>query len=145
MCCLSEASSHFVVFVCVNPDRKPSRKMKRRNINRLNDYSITVYFANIRNNAVYLQCKNYKQCQKRYTTQYLFAVFVPVQITTKIPTSKPYFTKRTAYNLPNILAFNTLTTTPYSPFTTLGIQQKSLENTTQLTTIAFLPLATVAN
>ena len=31
MCCLSEASSHFVVFVCVNPDRKPSRKMKRRN------------------------------------------------------------------------------------------------------------------
>ena len=30
MCCLSEASSHFVVFVCVNPDRKPSRKMKRR-------------------------------------------------------------------------------------------------------------------
>ena len=31
MCCLSEASSHFVVFVCVNPDRKPSRKMQRRN------------------------------------------------------------------------------------------------------------------
>ena len=31
MCCLSEASSHFVVFVCVNPDRKPSRKMKRLN------------------------------------------------------------------------------------------------------------------
>ena len=31
MCCLSEASSHFVVFVCENPDRKPSRKMKRRN------------------------------------------------------------------------------------------------------------------
>ena len=31
MCCLSEASSHFVVFVCTNPDRKPSRKMKRRN------------------------------------------------------------------------------------------------------------------
>ena len=31
MCCLSEASSHFVVFVCINPDRKPSRKMKRRN------------------------------------------------------------------------------------------------------------------
>ena len=31
MCCLSKASSHFVVFVCVNPDRKPSRKMKRRN------------------------------------------------------------------------------------------------------------------
>ena len=31
MCCLSEASSHFVVFVCVNPDRKPGRKMKRRN------------------------------------------------------------------------------------------------------------------
>ena len=31
MCCLSEASSHFVVFVCVNPDRKPSRKMKRQN------------------------------------------------------------------------------------------------------------------
>ena len=31
MCCLSEASSHFVVFVCVNPGRKPSRKMKRRN------------------------------------------------------------------------------------------------------------------
>ncbi|MBO7161143.1 MAG: hypothetical protein J6V62_06910, partial [Paludibacteraceae bacterium] len=30
MCCLSEASSHFVVFVCENPDRKPSRKMKRR-------------------------------------------------------------------------------------------------------------------
>ena len=30
MCCLSEASSHFVVFVCINPDRKPSRKMKRR-------------------------------------------------------------------------------------------------------------------
>ncbi len=30
MCCLSEASSHFVVFVCTNPDRKPSRKMKRR-------------------------------------------------------------------------------------------------------------------
>ena len=30
MCCLSKASSHFVVFVCVNPDRKPSRKMKRR-------------------------------------------------------------------------------------------------------------------
>ena len=89
MCCLSEASSHFVVFVCVNPDRKPSRKMKRRNINRLSDYSITVYFANIRNNAVYLQCKNCKQCQKRYTTYYLFAVFVPVQITTKIPTNKP--------------------------------------------------------
>ena len=22
MCCLSEASSHFVVFVCVNPDRE---------------------------------------------------------------------------------------------------------------------------
>ena len=31
MCCLSKASSHFVVFVCENPDRKPSRKMKRRN------------------------------------------------------------------------------------------------------------------
>ena len=31
MCCLSEASSHFVVFVCINPDRKPSRKMKRIN------------------------------------------------------------------------------------------------------------------
>ena len=31
MCCLSEASSHFVVFVCVNPDRKPSRKMNRLN------------------------------------------------------------------------------------------------------------------
>ena len=30
MCCLSEASSHFVVFVCINPDRKPSRKMNRR-------------------------------------------------------------------------------------------------------------------
>ncbi len=31
MYCLSEASSHFVVFVCKNPDRKPSRKMKRLN------------------------------------------------------------------------------------------------------------------
>ena len=31
MCCLSKASSHFVVFVCENPDRKPSRKMHRRN------------------------------------------------------------------------------------------------------------------
>ena len=112
MCCLSEASSHFVVFVCVNPDRKPSRKMKRRNINRLSDYSITVYFANIRNNAVYLQCKNCKQCQKRYTTYYLFAVFVPVQITTKIPTNNPYFTKQTVCNTPNILAYNTLATTP---------------------------------
>ena len=35
MCCLSEASSHFVVFVCVNPDRKPSRKMKRLNKNNV--------------------------------------------------------------------------------------------------------------
>ena len=31
MCCLSKASSHFVVFVCENPDRKPSRKMNRLN------------------------------------------------------------------------------------------------------------------
>ena len=39
MCCLSEASSHFVVFVCVNPDRKPSRKMKRLNRNHWIDKS----------------------------------------------------------------------------------------------------------
>ena len=45
MCCLSEASSHFVVFVCVNPDRKPSRKMKRLNkIIVLPFYSI-IYFC----------------------------------------------------------------------------------------------------
>ena len=35
MCCLSKASSHFVVFVCENPDREPSRKMNRRNMNWL--------------------------------------------------------------------------------------------------------------
>ncbi len=41
MCCLSKASSHFVVFVCENPDRKPSRKMKRLNINRLVELTIS--------------------------------------------------------------------------------------------------------
>ena len=47
MCCLSEASSHFVVFVCVNPDRKPSRKMHRLNASsthRLTIYSGTLIF-----------------------------------------------------------------------------------------------------
>ena len=43
MCCLSEASSHFVVFVCVNPDRKPSRKMKR--LNKIADYSYFVLIS----------------------------------------------------------------------------------------------------
>ncbi len=43
MCCLSEASSHFVVFVCINPDRKPSRKMNRRN--EIADYSYFVLIS----------------------------------------------------------------------------------------------------
>ena len=43
MCCLSKASSHFVVFVCTNPDRKPSRKMHRRN--RIADYSYFVLIS----------------------------------------------------------------------------------------------------
>ena len=43
MCCLSKASSHFVVFVCTNPDRKPSRKMKRRN--KIADYSYFVLIS----------------------------------------------------------------------------------------------------
>ena len=38
MCCLSKASSHFVVFVCVNPDRErlPSIESPQQNsLNRL--------------------------------------------------------------------------------------------------------------
>ena len=45
MCCLSKASSHFVVFVCVNPDRErlPSiESPKQKSLVRFNEYCNSV-------------------------------------------------------------------------------------------------------
>ena len=66
MCCLSKASSHFVVFVCENPDRKPSRKMKRRNINRLVELTIS-------RQATY---KDTGLKEKTYDKLFFFEVFI---------------------------------------------------------------------